>query len=171
MTEEEYNNWLKDKEASKAKPATKQPKPKKAKVVKASKKKEKDVNKDASHKKGEHHDAFTNVTKKLRVHKIEEKDVKLTTKLEKQKEPYIITAITNKGHLVLKGGEIVTKEYVINEIDHNDQPFAIKTKNNLLITVHPKADIVDYVRTKPKKEPHQILTTAKVIDEKQAEKK
>jgi len=122
-----------------------------------------------SHKKGEHSDKFDSVTKDLKtVHNEKEE---LTTHLAKQKEPYIIVAKTDLGNLELKGGKIVSKKFVIQQIDKENQPFAVANKDNLLITVHPKEDIVDYVRTVPSSKKHEKLTTVKVHEEEKGGKK
>ncbi|MDR2567705.1 MAG: 50S ribosomal protein L4 [Mycoplasmataceae bacterium] len=74
---------------------------------------------------------------------------KKVAKLAKQKEPIEIVGKTDDNDYVLADGKQLPREEVVREIDEEINEFFVGKESNLLVTVHPKEDIVDYVRTKP----------------------
>ncbi|MDR2567711.1 MAG: DUF3892 domain-containing protein [Mycoplasmataceae bacterium] len=92
---------------------------------------------------------------------------KKVAKLAKQKEPIEIVGKTDDNDYVLADGKQLPREEVVREIDEEVNEFFVGKETNLLVTVHPKEDIVDYVRTKPNSKDSDNLSN---LEEKESKK-
>ncbi|MDR2654028.1 MAG: DUF3892 domain-containing protein [Mycoplasmataceae bacterium] len=91
------------------------------------------------------------------------KDVAKTVKsLKKEAKPIkIIGRTEDSEYYILDDGRQITRQEVVDEIDKKVNSFYVGGIENILISVHPKEDIVDYVRTKPNDKEHDNLTNLK----------